>query len=280
MAPADRIAILRALADETRGPERLEVQHRLYVELAQRPQPEARAEALAIIEDVVASPAFGAWERADEALSDLGASRAQAGDRLGAQRAWQRLLAAHPRSRLAPAAHLALAEAAFEDADLASAEREYLAVLATPDDRSAPYARYKLAWVYFNLARDDEALAGFVEVVRTAGEPLRREALKDVVRAYAQARAPADALTFFDGLERGQGPAMTLRLAELYADQGRIEDASIAYQAAIPLTDLDGACRAGQGLADLERLAGPHPAIDRARAALADWHVPDACPTP
>lgn len=280
MAPADRVALLRTLAAETRGHEHLDVQHRLYAELARNPDPAARAEALAIIEQIVASPDFATWERADAALHDLGVSRGQAGDRTGARRAWQRLVAAHPGSRFAPPAHLALAEAAFDDADLSTAELEYRAVLRAPEDRSAPYARYKLAWVHFNRQAYDDALAGFVEVVRTSADPLRREALKDVVRVYAQVNAPADAVAFFDALERGQGPAMTLRLAELYADQGRVDEAAAAYLLAVPLTDVDGACRAARGLDELERLAGPHDGIDAARAALADWHLPDTCLRP
>ena len=277
-AADQRIALLRALADDSEGEERLAAQHRLYGELAG--DPARQAEARAVIEELGASPDLARWERGDQALYDLASSRQAARDRAGARAAWQRLLTEHPRSALTGLAHLGLADAAFEDADLVVAEREYLATVASPDRRAAVYARYKLGWVYLNLARADEALDAFVEVVRLADDPLRREALKDVVRAYAEGRPAAGAVAFFEGLARGQGPALTLTLAELYADHGRVVDAAAAYALAIPLTDLEGACRAARGLDELERLAGRGPAIDAARAALADWQLADRCPAP
>jgi tetratricopeptide (TPR) repeat protein len=224
-----------------------------------------------------ASPAFRRWARADEVLFDHGALLAADHRRDQARAAWERLLADHPGSRWAAEAHLALADAAFADADLPSAEAEYRAVIAIPGARSAAYARYKLGWVHHDQQEADLALAAWVEVARTAPDPLRREAMRDTVRAFADARAVVDALAFFDGLARGQGPVLTIRLAEHYRDQGRYLDAAFAYREAIPLLDLAAACAAAEGVAELARLAGPRPEIPAAEAALADWRLAD-CP--
>ncbi len=272
-----RVEVLRALAADSRGDEQLDVQHALFFQLAMRDDDVARAEALAVLEAMAANPAFATWPRADIALYDLGARRAQARDRAGARVAWRRLIADHPVSNRVPDAHLALADAAFEDGDLAAARAEYQAVLRTPAADGALYARYKLGWVELNLGDQPAALAAFLAVARAADQPLRGEAIKDVVRVYAAIGDPAAAPAFFDALDRGRGPALTLRLAEACLDVGRLGEAAVALRVAIPLLDVDGACRAAGVVGRLEAMLGPTPAVAAARAALADWRLADDC---
>lgn len=275
-----QLAMLRDLVAATDGEERLAVQHRLYTALLAR-GPADRPEAAAILADMRASPALAGWARGDEVLFDHGTLLAAERRRAEARAAWQRLIDEHPRSRLAADAHLALAEAAFDDGDLAAAEVEYRQVLALAGARRAAYARYKLGWVHYNRQELDEALAAFAEVARTAGEPLRREALKDVVRAYAGVGDPAAAPDYFDRLDRGRGARWTALLAEVYLDEARHDEAARAYAAAIPRLDLDGACAAAPRVAELVRLAarsgGASAAVAAAQAALAEWRLVD-CP--
>lgn len=67
--------------------------------------------------------------------------------------------AAEPPSDDVVAGWLRVAEAAFEDGDLAVAGESYRRIVEeAPDARVAPYALYKLGWCEYNAGRPDEAV--------------------------------------------------------------------------------------------------------------------------
>lgn len=125
------------------------------------------------------------------------------------------------------AAYIDQAEAAFERADLAAAGKLYGQALAYPKSPLVHYARYKLAWVEFNLGRMPEAIDLFAMVAREAtDEKLRKAAGDDIARVYAQVGKPAVAREFFKRID----PAWTNRrlgiLADIYDMTGKPNEAA------------------------------------------------------
>ncbi len=123
------------------------------------------------------------------------------------------------------------AEEAFAKNDMASAKAFYVAVSQGPSETLAPYARYKLGWVHYNLGEFKQALELFVAVSATrdpdcAPTALATQALRDVVLAYAEVGLPAVAVDFFRTLDPANWRRHCERLAELWEAQGRQRDAA------------------------------------------------------
>lgn len=275
--PAPPLALLRELAATSTGHERLAALHRLYGALRVRDEPEARAEARTVIEALAASPDLVTWERADAALLELALQRDADHRTADALAAWRRLLAEHPGSPHAADAALAVADAAFADADLAEAEAGYRRVLTYPDATVAPYARYKLAWVHLNLSRHGEAESELRAVVATAADPLRREALRDLPRVYAETGDPARARAYFDALDRGEGARLTLRLADLELDGGRADAAIVVYRQLVGELDPQVTCPARLGLVRAHLMTADRAATVAALEDLVDVHPDGTC---
>ena len=99
---------------------------------------------------------------------------------------FSKVLQLDPRGPYASEAHLRLADAAFLEADLATAAIHYRAVTG----EYVPYATYKLAWTQFNLGDVDEALQSMVAAGAGPSQGLRREAGRDLVRFGVQGDVP------------------------------------------------------------------------------------------
>lgn len=283
-APDDRaaqdtaVAMLRELLAAAAGDERAQVQSRLFEALDRHPDPARRAEALAIGAALVASADFATLPTADATLFVYAAALHRAGRDDEARATWTRLVKDFPSSKLVPEVYVALGDAAFEASDLSTASAFYQQALRFPGAASAAYARYKQAWVDFNLARFDEALAGFAAVVRDGKDPLRRAALKDAVRAYAEVGRPERALAFFQRLDPAHAAEQVLRLAEHYDDVGKGAEAIATYRLALPALDGDGACWAALGIVNAELvMLSDRAAVLAALAALAERARPADC---
>jgi TolA-binding protein len=213
-AQHERLAWLTAQIrrDEEREPA---ARQALDPEIAQRRATAERATAAAIAEftELVCDPAdrargFGcrppaalrAWPRLDEALFQLAYLLSAERRTDDAARAYRRIVDDYPGSRYRGDALVAVADRAFEQADLAAAEPLYRAAQTargpvTPTLRA--YAAYKLGWVHLNLGRIEPAIASFAAVPGLAGNDpksatLVREARRDLSRALAL-RRPASA---------------------------------------------------------------------------------------
>ncbi len=142
-----------------------------------------------------------------------------------------------PHTALAAQAHVRIADRLFVQSSLDAARAAYDAAIATPG--AAPvivsYALYKRAWVEFNAADFDQALASFEAARRVAttagpsGRALRREAATDIMRILAiQGVDPTTAIETIEGLTEDR--ARRTRLAERYEamlrDSGRNADAN------------------------------------------------------
>lgn len=143
------------------------------------------------------------------------------------------LLRRHPESSLAPDALVLLGDHAFDDrGDPVAALRIYRRATAYRDSPLYSYARYRLAWCLYNVGEYEPAIDAMKSVAldslqngdeeRSLG--LGDEALRDLVRFYADADQAADAEAFLVGLGREDlVRGLYRRLAATWMEQGRFE---------------------------------------------------------
>lgn len=136
-----------------------------------------------------------------------------------------------PAAEMSPEAALLLkAEAFFEQNDMQNALRMYEAVAQGGDENIVSFARYKLAWVHYNLGEFGLALEYFVTFVGSRdadGQPtaLAKEALRDTVLAFSEVGDPEKAPAFYKQIAPKNWRKQCDRLLMLYEAQGKVEDA-------------------------------------------------------
>ncbi len=128
------------------------------------------------------------------------------------------------------AALLLKAEAFFEQNDMLNAKRMYEAVATGGDENFVNFARYKLAWVHYNLGEFREAMDHFTSLAMARdpdGQPtlLAREALIDTVRTFAEVGEPEQAPTFYKKIAPDSWRKQCERLLMFYEALGKVEDA-------------------------------------------------------
>jgi len=249
-AVADEIVRLRALLSRTplTDPARADILLRMgeaYDEQRRAAASEGRAGARAS----AASAALIQWRaiyddgryrgyaRLDEALFGAAWLLYEENRGVEAQALFQRILDQLPRSKFASNAALARAEGFFEAGNMTTALRYYQRVLEFPDAAVYGYASYKVGWAHYNLGANKEALAAFARVIDLGAQgklhPRNREGLvkacrKDLVLAYSVADEREKAWPFFQryGGDQAQALAMMERLAALYDEQGKRDEAA------------------------------------------------------
>lgn len=169
---------------------------------------------------------YDAYPRRAEVLFYGARSHAEIDEHAEARRAYHALIKDHPRSAHVGDAYLAFADHYFEAGALANAEAFYNKILALPTSPVHPYARYKLAWVKYNLGAFADAQKGFYQVARAARnkpgqKTLYRAASKDFVRTFAEIGRPDSAHRTFSRLDRDGAFAMLQNLAGHYLEQGK-----------------------------------------------------------
>jgi hypothetical protein len=147
-----------------------------------------------------------------------------------ARAVFDRLLREHPGSRFAPDAHLAFADYYFRSNQLEDAETRYRKVVAIPTASQRWYAQYMLGWIALERRDAQTALEAFFAVAQAlAGnakqDVLRRAALHDFVRAYAEIGKVDQAPHAFARVDAAAAPAMLEQLADLYIDEGKADRA-------------------------------------------------------
>ncbi len=201
-----------------------------------------------------ASPAQGAVPASgcvDEVLYDLAYEHEQAGDLDQARKDYLELIQTSPASKYVPNAYLAFGELFFQEAQgdpskWALAEQSYREVIKfpAPENKVLGYARYKLAYVYWNKGDLALALSELKKTIEHGAQfptlPNARElaasARKDLVPIYAVAGEPKRAYDLFHPLS-GDGPgdnaktfAMMADLGQNYLDTGHYREAVDLYQ--------------------------------------------------
>jgi tetratricopeptide (TPR) repeat protein len=197
----------------------------------------ARAEAIRILSGVVQEHPDG--PDAPAAHYTLASALQAAGRGEEALPLLRTLIARWPDHELVPDALLDLGDAAFERADMGTAQHLYERIRARePADAAAdlrPYATYKLAWTHWNLANFEAAGRLFAEIARRPAAPdsplgqLRRAALLDYVSLHAAVGRAEDAAEALGALAPEHATALLERLALAYGEAGKYGDAATVW---------------------------------------------------
>jgi tetratricopeptide (TPR) repeat protein len=181
------------------------------------------------------------YARADEAMYYLASALQDIGNRDEGVQQFTRLVQVHPESGFVCDAYVNIGEYYFDNNNAYKALLAYKKATAYRDCDKYGFALYKLAWSYFNVGEYGEAITSMKEVVsysvaqRSAngGTPLQleEEALKDLIRFFADAGEVDEALRYFEGLGRRDLFAKMLKyLAAQYFENGKWEEAVQIYR--------------------------------------------------
>jgi hypothetical protein len=148
----------------------------------------------------------------------------------------QRIVRALPPSALVAEAWLLIGEQAFVEADLSAAGLAYERVIEIPDarPRTRSYARFKLAWVRFDLSDFEPACALFLEVAAEDDGLLGQEAQRGFLMVLVRRGLPAvEERRAIAGIARTPAERAELdqRYLRLLEDAGLLDRAA-AYRAA------------------------------------------------
>ncbi len=197
---------------------------------------EASGQAARVYEALVKDPRFNNYKRLDEALYYYAFELGVLGEETKMQEAYKRLINDFPNSVFLSQAYLAFADYYYGRGDIQSAVRLYTKVLEFKDSPVYAYALYKLAWCHLNPIgtaepRYDLSLNFFIQTIKAttegragseeAGKQLRRDARRDLVRAYVFASKPSEAKAFFEkwGIGPNKDENDSRKMMELLANQ-------------------------------------------------------------
>lgn len=176
------------------------------------------------------------FQRADEARYFLADALRELEDPEGALREYTKLVKAYPDSEFVPDAFLLIGEHYFESGEAYKALLAYDRAAAFTDYPQRPFALYKLAWSQYNVGEYRDAIQSMQRVVSLSkdrgtvvgGVNLEEEALRDLVRFFADAGLTDEAREYYISLGREElARTMLERLADTYLEQGRTEEAVV-----------------------------------------------------
>jgi tetratricopeptide (TPR) repeat protein len=184
--------------------------------------------------------AYPRYAKADQATYYLGTTRLELGEKEPALEAFKKLVKLYPSSTWVPDALIMIGEHYFDINDAFPALRAYLKATSYTDHPRYGFAMYKLAWCYYNVEEYGKAIDTMKRVVsysmeQSAGDPskvqLEEEALKDLVRFFADAGEMDEAYEYFTALgKKDLIRAMLKRLAGLYFEQGKFQQSVETYR--------------------------------------------------
>ena len=179
------------------------------------------------------------YQRADEATFYLGMALQDLGRTLEAVKRFTALVKTYPDSSFVPDAFVNIGEYYF---DTNNAYKALLAYKKATNFRESPkysFALYKLAWCYYNVGEYGKGIEKMKAVVSytqndTSGDKgiqLQDEALKDLVRFFADAGEMDAAYEYFSKLaKKDLIQSMLKRLATMYFEQGKFEQCIQTYR--------------------------------------------------
>ncbi len=182
------------------------------------------------------------FRRADEATFNLGSVLQQAGKPDAAVKEFTRLVRTYPQSRYAADAYVMIGEYYFDHNNAYKALLSYQAAARYKNSPKYGFALYKLAWCYYNVGEFGKAIDTMKSVVAfsmstSKGDKdknrltLQDEALKDLVRFFADAGEMDEAYAYFSKLgKKDLILAMLERLAKTYMKQGKFAEAARTYR--------------------------------------------------
>jgi TolA-binding protein len=211
---------------------------------------EASEQAVKLYKALVTTPQLSKYKRLDEALYFYAFELGQLKREQEMKDAYIRLIQDFPNSQYIPNAYLSFADYYFGQNKIGDALQLYEKVITFKDSPVYAYALYKMAWCHLNPVgtadpRYDLSLDYFVKTITATLEgragseanarQLRRDARRDLVRAFVQAGKPSKAWEFFQKV--GDGPKedenMSRKMMELlavqYFGQGMYTESTYTY---------------------------------------------------
>ncbi|MEZ4316549.1 MAG: tetratricopeptide repeat protein [Myxococcota bacterium] len=179
------------------------------------------------------------YPRADQATFFLGSALTDVGDPKEGVSAFKKLVKLYPESQYVPDAYILIGEYYFDNNEAFPALKAYLKASSYTDHPKYGFATYKLAWCYYNVGEYDQAIANMKTVVNysmngaqeKANIQLQDEALKDLVRFFADAGQMNEAYDYFNSLGKKELIRKTLkRLASTYYENGQFDQAVETYR--------------------------------------------------
>ena len=182
------------------------------------------------------------YQRADEATFFLANALADTGHRKDAVEEYTKLVRTYPESAYLPDAYVQIGEYYFDENNAYKALIAYQKATRYKDSPQYAFANYKLAWCYYNVGeygKGIETMKGVVQYSMTAQDgsddkkrlTLQDEALKDLVRFFADAGQMNEAYEYFNALgKKDLIRAMLMRLATTYFEQGKFEECIQTYR--------------------------------------------------
>jgi tetratricopeptide (TPR) repeat protein len=181
------------------------------------------------------------YARADQATFYLGMTHKEMKHEEDSLEAFKKLVKLYPTSGFVPDAYIFIGEYYFDHNEAFPALRAYLKAASYTEHERYGYAMYKLAWSYYNVEEYGNAIDTMKRVVSYSMEQsaaqnktavkLEEEALKDLVRFFADAGDMDGAYDYFNKLGRKELiHDMLKRLATLYFDQGKFDQSVSTYR--------------------------------------------------
>jgi TolA-binding protein len=181
------------------------------------------------------------YTRADQATFFLGSALKDIGKEVEAAEAFKQLVKLYPESEFVADAYVLIGEYYFNVENNAfGALKAYLKASTYTTSPKYTYSMYKLGWCYYNVGEYGKAIDTMKVVVdkSLSGEQtnkssmeLQDEALKDLVRFFADADQMNEAIEYFTKLGRADLIRTTLkRLASMFYEQGKFDRAIEMYR--------------------------------------------------
>ncbi|MBM76631.1 MAG: hypothetical protein CMK59_14590 [Proteobacteria bacterium] len=181
------------------------------------------------------------YPRADEVLWFLGSAYAETKQPDKAVRQFVRLTQSYTDSRYIADAYVSIGEYYFDRNNAFKALKAYKQATRFQNSEQYGFALYKLAWCYYNVQEYGEAIEHMKQVVTFSSSgseanskkriTLQEEALKDLVRFFADAGEMEEAEDYFNKLGREELVMnMLKRLAGMYFEQGKFEESVKTYR--------------------------------------------------
>lgn len=188
---------------------------------------------------------YPTYSKIDEVLYYLAYEYEQANELDKARKAYLELIEKKPKSQYVPYAYLAFGELFFNDAmadpskwALAASAYRKVTEYPAPKNQKYGYARYKLAYVYWNSGEYGKAIQEFRDVIEfgnkfpklPGAKQLQKVARRDLVPVYAVQGSPKKAYNFFKPLsgDKGGEKAKTLEMLNdlglAYIDTGHYNE--------------------------------------------------------
>lgn len=179
------------------------------------------------------------YSRADDALFYYGQALNDLGRNEEAKNKFVDLVRTYPQSSHVADSYVLIGEYYFENNKAFEALQAYQRATAFKESDKYAFALYKLAWCYYNVSEYDKAIDTMKQVVRFTSSTntgqskiqLQDEALKDLVRFFADAGQLDEAIEFFNSLGKKELIRDVIKkLAGTYMEQGKFEQAISTYK--------------------------------------------------